>query len=495
MCLQGVIMKEFERKLKNYIMKEAIFEPGDRILIAVSGGADSVALLRAMYTISAEPECQYDIEVFHVEHGIRGEESVEDARFVENLCVDLDIRCKTIGIDAVSYARENGLSLEESARILRYACMQRFACENKQKLVVAHHGIDNIETMFFQLSRGSGLRGFAGMAPVKKMHHFVDDGEVCSVTVCRPLLFATRAEIISYLSEIEQEYRTDSTNSDVAYDRNRIRHQILPVLQEINPEAYHHIMKSMEMLRPILKQHFEEMDEILNLVMDEDKDLICAKVLALNQEVRQEIMHEWVRYHSTHAKDLGQKHIEALVDLLSKEVGKSISIPGARVVRSYHTLKYVDGTQIQMKEDGIIQWKFDSAITFPEMLPGQSELIDVGTYEMKVMLYSVNELETSEIQELTYTKCFDYDKIQDNIQIRNRMTGDRIAVLKHGSKKLKDYFIDAKIPRELRDGAIVLADEQRILWVVGDRMAEDYKVDKHTKYILKIEFGGIQKDE
>ncbi len=479
-------MTDFEERLKNYIDTEEIFQAGDRLLLAVSGGADSVALLRALSSISEKWNADYQIEVCHIEHGIRGQESVEDAEFVENLCRDLGVVCKTYSVDALGYAKERGLSVEEGARILRYQKFRELATENQQKIVVAHHGCDNVETMLFQLSRGSGLRGFVGMPPVKGR-------------ICRPLLFATRDDIVQYLAELQQDYRTDSTNQELTYARNKIRHQVLPVLEEVNPEAISHMMRSMDLLRPLLKEHYRFVQKELQQAMNPKGELLCNRVQAMEKSMQGEVVHEWVRKHSTHAKDIGQVHIDALVSLLSKEVGKSISLPYASVVRGYETLRYLPEDSMEQScetrrgpltvstEDEIPQYRFEEAVTFPALEMGQRMELSFDGYQVKLELVERNPEESPKIKEMTYTKCFDYDKIQDIIQFRNRCTGDRIAVMKHGSKKLKDYLIDAKIPREWRDHLILLSDGQNIMWIVGDRMSEKYKVDNHTKRIIKIE--------
>jgi tRNA(Ile)-lysidine synthase len=188
-----------------------------------------------------------------------------------------------------------------------------------------------------------------------------------------------------------------------------------------------------------------------------------------------------------------------LVSLLSKEVGKSISLPYASVVRGYESLRYLpEGTEQATLACGqelstadakrrIPQHRFEEAVTFPSLEMGQRMELSFDGYQVKLELVERNPEESPKIKEMTYTKCFDYDKIQDIIQFRNRCTGDRIAVMKHGSKKLKDYLIDAKIPREWRDNLILLSDGQNIMWIIGDRMSEKYKVDNHTKRIIKIE--------
>ena len=229
------------KKVKNFIEQHHMIEAGEKILAGVSGGADSVCLLLVLAKLQ-EP-LGFTLAAVHVEHGIRGEESLADAAFTERLCRDLGIPCRRYSVRAAEYARERGLSLEEAARELRYGCFRQ-ACreEGAGKTAVAHHGGDSAETMLFHLARGTGIRGLGGIAPSIQM-----DG----MQVIRPLLCLTRQEIEGWLREQEQDFCVDATNADVNYARNRIRREVLPGLCRINSQAIAHMMNTAGQLREI----------------------------------------------------------------------------------------------------------------------------------------------------------------------------------------------------------------------------------------------------
>ena len=227
------------RRTKEYILENKMIKNHSTVLVALSGGADSVCLLLVLNEIKRQcaDELDFALEAVHVEHGIRGAESREDARFASDLCERLNIPCHVHSVDVPQYAASHGLGLEEAARILRYEafeeeagrypCKTAYAADQKQGnsrqavVAVAHHMEDNAETVLFQMLRGSGAKGLSGMHPVS-----VKNG----VTYIRPLLSATRAQIEEYLKENGQAFVTDATNTDTAYSRNKLRHDVFPSL-------------------------------------------------------------------------------------------------------------------------------------------------------------------------------------------------------------------------------------------------------------------------
>lgn len=229
----------------NWIKKEKLMTEGDTVIVGLSGGADSVALLLVL--LELRQRIGYTLLAIHVEHGIRGEESRKDAAFVEELCRQKNIPCRICPVNVPDYAATEGIGVEEAARILRYECYQKAAEELKQSgagrvsIALAHHANDNAETVLFQMARGSGVHGMCGMHPKRVLG---DD-----ILIVRPLLCVSRGQIEEYLKKCGQEYRTDGTNLDINYSRNRIRHHILPELSVINEQAVSHINQSALLLQ------------------------------------------------------------------------------------------------------------------------------------------------------------------------------------------------------------------------------------------------------
>ncbi|MBQ5386985.1 MAG: tRNA lysidine(34) synthetase TilS, partial [Lachnospiraceae bacterium] len=251
-------MLSFLDKVRNFIQTNELLEHGEQVTVGVSGGADSVCLLFVLLDLQEE----YDLKVqaVYVEHGIRGEESVEDGRFVEKLCISKGVPFRQADVDAPELASLEHMSLEEAARRLRYEALIQTAKHGDKggKIAVAHNADDNVETIIYQMARGTGIRGLCGMEPLSPRK----DG----TKIIRPLLCVERGEIEMYLADKEQDYVTDSTNADDNYARNRIRHDILPILREINSEAVAHINESAKQLTRLYKSHMDDADRILDAV-------------------------------------------------------------------------------------------------------------------------------------------------------------------------------------------------------------------------------------
>ena len=226
------MQNKVQRKLEELNIGSA--NEKELLIAAVSGGADSVCLLLVLNEL--KDRMNFELETIHVEHGIRGEESCRDARFVESLCRRLSISCHVEQVDVPAYSRETGMGTEEAARVLRYQAFSRYALERNGKIVLAHHMEDNAETVLFQMLRGSSLNGMCGMSASRE--------DEAGVTYIRPLLEIRRGEIEAYLESAGQMYCTDSTNLETEYHRNYLRKEILPRLAEINSAAVPHISRT-----------------------------------------------------------------------------------------------------------------------------------------------------------------------------------------------------------------------------------------------------------
>ena len=320
-------------RTKEFIREERMFSPGDTVLCGVSGGADSLCLLSVLRELSGE--LSLTLRAIHVEHGIRGEESLEDAAFVEALCGDWEVPLSVVNVDAPGYAASHGVSLEEAARELRYEAFQSAGRDMEEKgreaeasehrgtvrIAVAHHADDNAETILFQMIRGTGYRGACGMLPVRE-------------NICRPLLFVSREEIEDYLRERDISWRTDSTNASMEHSRNRIRYEVMPVLKEINPKAVLHLCRSAEILRRLSEEHGKTLASLLKQYMDDEGGLLRKPVSQLPPEEQREILHAWFRQISPSQRDIGTVHIEAVRGLLTGPSRRSVDLPHRTTVCS-----------------------------------------------------------------------------------------------------------------------------------------------------------------
>lgn len=475
------------QKIRKMIEQTNMVERGDCILVGCSGGADSVCLLLLMKEIAAEYGAS--LAAVHVEHGIRQEESIADARFVEKLCAGLGIVCYRYDVNAPEYAAQQHVGIEEAARTLRYQaflqCAKECRAEGRVCIALAHHEEDNAETILFQLVRGSGLLGLCGMQPVRR-----DNG----VYYIRPLLNCSRAEIEEYLAENGQEYCIDSTNLDETYSRNRIRRQIMPQLEQVNQRAVSHVNQTGRRLSVIydyLRQQAQMAYEA-HAVWEEEVCRMDRSALAgLHPALQSEVVRMVLTKLSGSSKDITAEHVQAVLDLMGRQSGRRISLPNQVSVR-------VEYGEIYFTKSGGTERQTDvSCEVLAEQLEEarkQASLLRINAPDMQgtycIKIYKRDD-KIQEISKKRYTKMFDYDKIKDGFLIRNRMEGDYLVIDEAGHrKKLRNYFKDEKISSKERERLPLLARGHEIIWVVGRRIGAGYKITDDTDTILEITYEG-----
>lgn len=474
-------MKE---RVRQYIIEQKLVDRGDRILAGVSGGADSVCLLYLLNELKIE--FGFELYVVHVNHGLRGKEANEDEAYVGEICHKLGLHFHAYHTDVKKLAQEFGLSCEEAGRKARYDAFQDECAElHCNKVAVAHHMNDTAETVLFHLIRGTGIRGLTGIPAKRSMTD--------QIQVIRPLLCVKREEIEAYLNSHNIHFCVDATNLTDDYSRNKLRNQVLPfVKQELNEGVIEHIAKTAEHLDEINDYLNHKIDSVYPYYVEEGALEGKTSDVKLSDKIKMEhpvIIKETIRrilqkMLQAGLKDIDADHIEMIVKLLDAEVGKMCNLPYGLIVRKQYTdVLFTFSTKLVNKIK-----KAPVCIELNIHQPGEYELNEIGkTLRVSVIDHKKNAI----IPKNAYTKWFDYDKIKNTIFIRTRQTGDYLQVREDGgSKKLKDYFIDRKIPREERDSYLLLADGNHIMWVLEDRISEAYKVDAKTKKILVISLIG-----
>ena len=467
---------KLEQKTNVFIEKFHMLSNGAGIVVGLSGGADSVALLEVL--CEKREALGLRLAAVHVHHGIRPE-AQQDAEFCRELCArkQVDFFCEYV--DVPQMAKEQGLSLEEAGRKARYRMFEEY--RNKlgfDKIAVAHHQNDQAETMLFQLFRGTGLRGLAGIA-------------ACRDYIIRPLLCVSREEIERYLQDKGLDFVTDATNFSDIYARNKIRHQILPAAGEISMGAVVHMSNTAGQLREVLDYMESQarnflkdcgIQEIWQESEAEKGTGLSLPVTALGGQhiaLQKMIVMEAIRLIQGSRKDITEKHIESILSVLDKEGEKMVHLPkGVQVTKSYDRLHF--RKEIQIRET--------TAFEKLEIEPNQTYLLDDGTIlETELIFY--NKLEN--IPKNDCIKWFDYDKINSTLCLRTRMQGDFLTVSDNGARKtLQDYLVNEKVPKGIRDNIRVLADGSHIVWVMGKRISTHYKVSANTTRILQIRIGG-----
>ena len=488
-------------KVFAYIKEHQMLQPGDRVVAGVSGGADSVCLLFLL--LEWRREFPLDIAVVHVNHGIRPEAG-EDARYVEKLCGEHKIPFFLTQADVRQRAILEKCSEEEAGRRTRYEAFDKAAEEwGATKIAVAHNSNDRSETQLFHLFRGSGIRGLASILPVRGR-------------IIRPILCLERWEIEDFLTQQGIFYCKDATNDEDDYTRNRIRHHILPYAeQNIARGCVVHMNQTAELLAETEEYLELQTVEAVNRCIQSIKapgsalqpDVSCqAKevhiavepFLTLHPVIRKRLLYEEVKRLSPGQKDITYQHITELLTLFTQEGNRTICLPfGIRGRRQYEqVILTIQTMQTTKAADSDEQTAVATPLwqqRDPDMAPGQKKTVEcaLGTLEYSVWEASHGLEKNQEVPTNQYTKWFDYDKIKKCPVIRTRKPGDYLTIADGRGgmihKSLKSYLVDQKIPQAERDRLPILAEGEHVLWVVGYRISEYYKVTENTKRILKVQ--------
>ena len=458
-----------EKKTRQYIEKFDLLPMGSGVVIGLSGGADSVALLEVLCSLQQERGLR--LAAVHVHHGIR-RNAQEDVEFCRELCMEkkVDFFCEYI--DVPQMARAQGISEEEAGRNARYHIFEEYRGKLQMDIIaVAHHQNDQAETILFQLFRGSGLRGMSGMQPKRG-------------NIIRPLLGVSRKEIEEYLRDKQRTYVTDETNACDQYSRNKIRHYVLPVAEEISFGAVGHMSQTAGQLREILEYMEQQAATFLDIHGEYSDGEWKLSVNALQQEhiaLQKMIVTEALARSFKSRKDITEKHIGHILELLDKEGEKIIRLPnGGVVVKQYSQLIFKQIIEANERDfDGFCEIKIE---------PDHTYLLETGMI-LKTKLLFENNLEN--VPKNDCIKWFDYDKIIGTLSLRTREQGDFLVIRDDGARKsLQDYLVNEKVPKSERDKQLLLADGSHILWVIGKRISAHYKVTKDTKRILEVYIGG-----
>lgn len=488
-----------------------MLQEGDRIVVGVSGGADSVCLFFLLHHL--REKIPFSLSVVHVHHGIRAE-AQEDAAYVEALCRQLGVPFFQENVDVPELARREGVSLEEAGRKARYGAFVKYAGirpeegdyaspvkENGSvKIALAHHMGDRAETLLFHLFRGSGIKGLGSIQPIRPLRRESEGisdlsaaADSQEITVIRPLLCLEREEIEAYLAENGISYCQDKTNLEDAYARNRIRHHVLPYAEEeICSGAVRH-----------LNQAAEQLSETEQFLVQQTKAAraACVKVAAnveiqvspfleMHPLLQKRLLLELLLECSPHHKDVGAVHVEALQGLFQGESGKRLDLPfGTTARREYEKviLERAEGT------DRDLTW---TPVMVPAADGGNPVTVTAGKYRFTFRSFPYKKSDV--IPQKNYTKWFDYDKIKDTLSVRTRGSGDYFMI-RGGEgqiirKTIKDYMVTEKIPRSKRQELPLLAEDRHVLWIPGHRISESYKMDENTKTVLEVELQ-IRQDE
>lgn len=449
-------------KVERFCAQRRLLLAGDAVLIACSGGPDSLAL--ADLLLRMRESWRLRLTVLHVEHGIRGEASEADARFVREFCEARGLPFLLRRADVPKLAREEGLSLEDAARRARYAFLREAAAAlGGAKIATGHHSGDQAETVLLHLLRGAGGAGLGGMRPARR-------------GVIRPLLAATKGEILAYCGARELAAREDETNAQLAYARNRVRLSLLPQLAAFNPAVGEALCRTAE----LVGAEHDFVSEcaraaLAHCAADGGVLRIADETLAAQHvAVRREMIRQAIVQLCGHARELTFFHIEKVLALAAAQrTGKWLSLPGGiGARRAYDALELFKGKPAPPRR---------LELCLPLCVPGITSAPGTGL-AVQAAFVSAGARESGRNAAL-----FDADALALPLFVRTRRPGDRFRPSgAQYTKKLKDFLIDLKVAQEARERILLVCDQEEILWVAGYRCARKGRPGKETRRLLQL---------
>ena len=426
----------FKHDIQKFIEEKSLFTLKDKVLVTLSGGADSVALLRVLLSLGYKCECA------HCNFHLRGEESDRDEAFVRSLCEQLSVKLHIKHFETEAYAKTNHLSIEMAARELRYGWFHQLKEErNIAARAVAHHRDDSVETFLLNLIRGTGIDGLKGISP-KNGH------------VVRPLLQVSRESIIGYLKTIQQEYVTDSTNLEDVYTRNKIRLNILPLMKEINPSVMESIQETSRRLADIATIYHQNRESVLKeSVVQESDNLYRIPIKKILQDVAPaSFLYELLSPYGFNVSQIKDVHH----CLVHSQSGKRFLSKEWEVIRD--------------REELMIHRKA-SQLDVPELL-----------------IEEVKDMVSFKLPRDKHIACLDADKMIRPLTIRKWQSGDKFIPLgMKGKKNVSDYLTDRKFSVYQKDNQYVVCSGETIVWLVDERIDNRFRVTDETERILLIQ--------
>ncbi|NLH15566.1 MAG: tRNA lysidine(34) synthetase TilS [Phycisphaerae bacterium] len=466
-----------ESSIRETIESLALVSRGDRVLLAVSGGVDSVVMAAVFQQIqSLHPVCR-DFVIGHVNHHLRGDESDEDEQFVRQLAKQWNLPVQVRSVDVAERRRSHKQSMETAARELRLNALAEIAIETGcHRIATAHHADDQVETMIHRLQRGTGFRGLCGIAPIRSL----DTG----LLFIRPMLNVSRAEILDFAGKYGLSWRKDSSNVSIDYTRNRIRHLLLPELVRMNPRLPDQFRELAGHCRRFQQKVEDECEQVRSRVIQsrhsEQTILHRDTLVILPEPVRVELLRQSLAELGCGEQNLGIQQFRSLHRLMQGPPGRSLNLPGGFCARTdSSTLILCRGPfgsfLSAVKEDGV---------AIP--IPGK---IAFGRFEIESQTLNRDECDCATFFETKppTIEWFDLDRIVPPLRIRRRRPGDRFVPLGQTEEKKIGKFLTAqKTSDGLRRRILIVEDTRQILWVAPLRISEVARIRPQTRRIVEI---------
>lgn len=469
---------EFENKIAGFIKDQQLFANCKKVLLAVSGGADSVALAFVMNRLKGAAPVGVDIAVGHVNHGLRGPMADEDEAFTAGMAEQLGLETFSRTVNVKSFARQKKLSIETAARQLRREALVDMAKEgNCDAVATAHHKDDNAETVIHRIMRGTGIRGLCGIWPRKE---FAD-----GMVFVRLLMCVSRAEVIDYCRANRLSWQHDHTNDELAYTRNRIRHLLLPdVAKECSDEPAEWLAALSAECRKLYKRFCRQADKAQKKVaIEETSAKVVFDIAAFAQQinpVQAELIQRALVRIGCGQRNLSEYHYKQIMSLAKGTGGKEIQLPSGFGAKTEHGKIIFSPSAKTIRETG----KPKEAIALEIGKPAE-----IGNWQIETTILEAKDcnIENFKAEKDSCVEWFDFDKLTPPIMVRKRTEGDRFQPMgKTNMVKIGKFITAGKIDYALREKLIVIEDAKRIIWLGPVRPGETGRITLGTKRILQI---------
>jgi len=463
--------------VRKRIDEEQLLLPGETVVVGVSGGNDSTALLHILASLNEHYCYGWDLHAVHLNHGFRGEESREDAVYVERLCKQLAVPCHLFERDVSAFMRETGMGAQEASREIRYQLFREVAEKSgATKVVLAHHADDQVETILFRLLRGTRLGGLTGM-PSRRW--LVPE----RIEVVRPLLAVYRVQLEAYCRAHNLQPREDSSNRSRKYRRNLLRLDVMPLLEQVNERYREHILALAESVRAdesyLDRQSRSALEEVIlekkthTIIISREKFQKCDVAL-------QRRMITLILSYLARQSEWSSQHVEAVLRLMEEVHPSSVlHLPDRLVATRMYERLIISRDALDGQTAEFVQ-ELD--------IPGSTWIQESGIWVHTRYLQHAPRWETLP----RHAAVFDADQLMGSIRVRNRKPGDRLVLFGSGAgKKVKELLIDTKIPRAFRDRLPLVVAGEEVIWIPGVRRSAAAPVsERTTRYLyMEAEFG------
>ncbi len=480
----AVKARGFVAKMRSTIDRYRMIAPGDVVLVGVSGGPDSVALLHAL--VSLREELGFSVCVGHLNHGLRGADAEEDARFAQDLASRWGLGAVVECADVAAIAARERMSIELAARVARYEFFERAARSvGATRVALGHHANDQAETVLMRLIRGAGATGLGGIPPIRPIERRErSEGPI----LIRPLIAHTRQEISRYCEEHDLRPRTDASNLVSEYTRNRVRNELIPLLEErYNPRVVETLARAAELVREDDEYLAAEVERRLSRFVkaaSEERVVVDARALAAEHVAAARRVLRWaISRLAPGGEGFEFEHVENLLELARRDgAGASVDLPrGLRASRGYGELVIERWSQPSPGPSP----PFERELAVPGATPVPEAHVEI---EAEVLEPRDPSGFLSHVRSASRNEAyFDLDEVGHELIVRSRREGDRILPLgMAGSRKLKDILIDEKVPRNARGSVPVIVSRRGVLWVAGFRTSRVARVTPETRRVLHL---------